>query len=63
MVQGHVLSDFAKSEREWVDKLLDALAKSAPLLAQGEDDKFQGEVLRLAPAVKANPRQQKDDAP
>ena len=63
MVQGHVLSDFAKSEREWVDKLLDALAKSAPLLAQGEDDKFQGEVLRLAPAVKANPRQQKDETP
>jgi PTH1 family peptidyl-tRNA hydrolase len=63
MVQGHVLNDFAKSEREWVDKLLDALAKSAPLLAQGEDEKFQGEVLRLAPAVKANPRQQKDEAP
>ena len=63
MVQGHVLSDFAKSEREWVDKLLDALAKSAPLLAQGEDEKFQGEVLRLAPAVKANPRQQKDETP
>mgnify|MGYP001361141731 CR=1 FL=1 len=63
MVQGHVLSDFAKSEREWVDKLLDALAKSAPLLAQGEDEKFQGEVLRLAPAMKANPRQQKDETP
>ena len=63
MVQGHVLSDFAKSEREWVDKLLEALAKSAQLLAQGEDEKFQGEVLRLAPAVKANPRQQKDETP
>jgi peptidyl-tRNA hydrolase, PTH1 family len=63
MVQGHVLSDFAKSERDWVDKLLDALAKSAPLLAQGEDEKFQGEVLRLAPAMKANPRQHKDETP
>src|SRR5215475_12792065 len=56
MVQGHVLSDFAKSEREWVDKLLDAVAKSAPMLAKGEDDKFQGEVMRLAPAEKAGGR-------
>jgi peptidyl-tRNA hydrolase, PTH1 family len=55
-VHGHVLSDFPKSEREWVDKLLDALAKSAAMLAQGEDDKFQGEVLRLAPAEKAGGR-------
>ena len=30
--------------------------ESAPLLAQGEDDKFQGEVMRLAPAAKADPR-------
>ncbi len=56
MVQGHVLGDFAKSEREWVDKLLDALAKSAPILAKGEDDKYQGEVMRVAPAEKAGGR-------
>jgi PTH1 family peptidyl-tRNA hydrolase len=61
LVQGHVLSDFSKSEREGVEKLLDAVAKSAPMLARGEDDKFQGEVMRLAPAEKANPRQRKDE--
>jgi PTH1 family peptidyl-tRNA hydrolase len=41
---------------EWVEKLLDAVAKAAPLLAQGEDDKFQAEVMRLAPAVKSGGR-------
>lgn len=55
-VHGHVLSDFPKSEREWVGKLLEAIAKSAAMLAQGEDDKFQGEVLRLAPAEKGGGR-------
>lgn len=57
LVHHYVLSDFAKSDAEWVSKLLDACAKAAPLLAQGEDDKYQGEVMRLAPAEKANPRQ------
>jgi PTH1 family peptidyl-tRNA hydrolase len=56
LVHGHVLSDFSKSEREWVDKLLDAVAKSAPLLARGDDEKFQGEVMRLAPADKTGGR-------
>jgi peptidyl-tRNA hydrolase, PTH1 family len=55
-VHGHVLSDFHKSDAEWVAKLLDAVAKSAPLLVQGDDGKFQGEVMRLAPATKADPR-------
>jgi PTH1 family peptidyl-tRNA hydrolase len=61
LVHNHVLNDFAKSEREGVDKLLDAVAKSAPLLARGEDEKFQAEVLRLAPAEKAGGRKRADD--
>lgn len=61
LVHGHVLSDFAKSEREGVDKLLDAIAKSAPLLAHGDDEKFQGEVMRLAPAEKAGGRKKPDE--
>jgi PTH1 family peptidyl-tRNA hydrolase len=65
LVQGHVLSDFAKSEREGVEKLLDAIAKSAPMLARGEDDKFQAEVMRLAPAERSGgrgPRQNTDES-
>ena len=60
LVHGHVLSDFAKSDAEWVEKLLDAVAKSAPMLAQGEDEKFQAEIMRLAPADKAGGRKRND---
>jgi PTH1 family peptidyl-tRNA hydrolase len=60
-VQGHVLSDFHKVEIGWVQALLDACADAAPLLAAGEDEKYQAEVMRLAPAEKADPRQSRDD--
>lgn len=57
LVQGHVLSDFHKVEQGWVSDLLRACAEAAPLLAMGEDEKYQGEVMRLAPADKADTRQ------
>ena len=63
-VQGHVLSDFAKSDHDWLNKLLAALVKAAPMLVHGEDDKYQAEVMRLAPAEKAGgrgPRQPQAD--
>ena len=56
LVHGHVLSDFHKAELPWVTALLDACAEAAPLLAMGEDERYQGEVMRLAPADKAYPR-------
>src|SRR6185295_11573037 len=56
LVQGHVLSDFSKAERQWVEKLLDAVVKAAPMLVHGEDDKYQAEVMRLAPAEKSGGR-------
>lgn len=56
LVHGHVLSDFHKAELKWVEPLLEACADAAPLLALGEDEKFQTEVMRLAPAEKADPR-------
>jgi PTH1 family peptidyl-tRNA hydrolase len=56
-VQGHVLSDFHKVDLPWVKALLEACADAAPLLAAGEDEKYQTEVMRLAPAEKADPRQ------
>ncbi|THD81895.1 MAG: aminoacyl-tRNA hydrolase [Phenylobacterium sp.] len=58
LVHGHVLSDFHKAELKWVEPLLQALADAAPLLALGEDEKYQAEVMRLAPAEKADPRAQ-----
>lgn len=59
-VQGHVLSDFSKADREqWLDELLDAIARSASYLAVGEDAAFMSEVARLAPPP-AGPKD-KDD--
>ncbi|MEO0785379.1 MAG: aminoacyl-tRNA hydrolase [Pseudomonadota bacterium] len=58
-VMPYVLSDFPKSEIAWRDALLDAISRALPLLARGEDEKFQTEVLRLAPAPKSDPRQPK----
>jgi peptidyl-tRNA hydrolase, PTH1 family len=56
LVHAHVLSDFHKAELKWVEPLLAALADAAPLLAAGEDEKYQTEVMRLAPAEKLDPR-------
>ena len=56
-VMGHVLSDFHKVEHDWVNALCNACAEALPLLAAGEDERYQAEVMRLAPAEKADPRQ------
>lgn len=56
-VMGHVLSDFHKVEHDWVNALCNACAEALPLLAAGEDERYQAEVMRLAPADKADPKQ------
>ena len=43
-VYGYVLSDFAKAEHAWVDALVDAVARNADYLAQGQDSSFQNRV-------------------
>ena len=55
-VTGHVLSDFHKVDEDWVKALCKAVADAAPLLVEGEDEKYQTEVMRLAPAEKLDPR-------
>ena len=55
-VMGHVLSDFHKVDQDWVEALCRACAAALPLLAAGEDEKYQTEVMRLAPAEKLDPR-------
>ncbi len=37
-VTGYVLGDFAKSDREWTEPLLEAIGEAAPLLATGRQD-------------------------
>jgi PTH1 family peptidyl-tRNA hydrolase len=51
LVHPYVLSDFAKSDRLWVETLTDIIADNADLLARGEDASFQNKV-HLAMAAK-----------
>ena len=44
MVHAHVLSDFAKAERPWVEAMVDAVAEHADLLVKGQDATFQNRV-------------------
>ena len=44
MVHGHVLGDFSKADRDWLDVLLDAIADNAGMLAAGDDNGFMNKV-------------------
>jgi len=44
LVHGHVLNDFAKAERPWVEAMLDAIAGNADLLVGDRDSQFQNKV-------------------
>lgn len=56
LVMPYVLGDFHKADKVWLDPLLDALADALPHLAAGDDERYQAEVLRLAPAAKSDPK-------
>jgi peptidyl-tRNA hydrolase, PTH1 family len=57
MVSPHVLGDFAKQDRDWLSKLLEAIADEAPLLTSSQDEKFQSKVaLALNPPRPNAPR-------
>ncbi|MCA0907598.1 aminoacyl-tRNA hydrolase [Ruegeria marisrubri] len=50
MVSAYVLSDFAKSESDWLDDVLRGVSDGAPHLAQDDGGKFMNAVaLRTAP--------------
>jgi PTH1 family peptidyl-tRNA hydrolase len=64
-VHGHVLSDFAKADRDWLDKLLEAVSDSIPLLLAGSESKFMTKVALLTkpPVIKPPaPKKEKDGA-
>lgn len=56
LVMPWVLGDFYKAEIPWRDALLSACAEALPFAAAGDDERYQAEVLRLAPAPKVDPR-------
>jgi len=55
-VKGTVLSDFHPAERPAVQNLIKASVDALPFLVSGADERYQTEVMRLAPAPKADPR-------
>ena len=56
-VMNYVLADFPKSDEPWKADLINACARATHFLAAGDDERYQTEVLRLAPAPKSDPRQ------
>lgn len=57
MVTPHVLGDFAKSDREWLVTLLDAVADNAAMLVEGHEAKFQSHVhLKVTPPLAKAPK-------
>ena len=62
MVHGHVLGDFAKSDREWLDVLLDAIADNAEFVAKGDDNGFMNKIT-LALREKLQPTSDDDRPP
>lgn len=69
-VSPYVLSDFAKADREWLEPLLEAVAKNAGLLVKGEDNQFMnrltlgsGEPAKPNPKGQSHIRQARDGGP
>jgi PTH1 family peptidyl-tRNA hydrolase len=46
-VVGHVLQNFAKSDEEWLSKLLVSVAKATPFMIDGDENKFMTKVALL----------------
>ncbi len=51
-VANYVLRNFAKADAEWLETLLDALARSAGRLAAGETERFQTDVAQALNALR-----------
>jgi PTH1 family peptidyl-tRNA hydrolase len=46
LVSGYVLHDFAKADAAWLEPMLDAMARAAGRLADGDAERFQTDVAR-----------------
>jgi len=69
LVHGHVLGDFAKADRVWLEKLLDAVATEIPVLAEGDAPRFMSRVAEMTapprpkkPKPEKRPDSKEDDA-
>lgn len=61
-VGGHVLNDFSSRDREWLDPLIDAIARSADLLITGDDGRFMNKcALAVQDILSANSSESKNE--
>ena len=63
LVHPHVLSDFAKNERAWVEALCEIIAENAALLVKGQDNSFQNKVHLAMDAKGFGPPKPQPDPP
>lgn len=67
LVSTYVLNDFSRTDRDWLDPLLDAIASAAPRLAAGDAAGFANDVAaRIAPPQRKSapgPKRARDPAP
>jgi peptidyl-tRNA hydrolase, PTH1 family len=61
-VYGYVLSDFAKSEREWVQALCEVIADNVAVLLRDEDASFQNKVHLTMQAKGFEPKKPAGDS-
>ncbi len=63
-VTSHVLGDFSKADKTWLDPLLEAIADCVPLLAEGKDATFANKVhLLLNPEAEKEQKKKKAARP
>lgn len=62
-VNGHVLGDFAKADRDWLDPMLSALADHAEMLVRGEDSQFLNKLALASGVPEEKPEKQARPAP
>lgn len=63
MVHGHVLGDFSKADREWLDPLIHAMADHMELLVKGDDNGFMNKAVLAVGGGAEHKAPAKDPAP
>ena len=60
-VTGHVLGNFTKADRGWLNDMLMAIVQAAPVLVEGDDARFMSDVALIAnpPKEKSKPDNEK----
>ncbi len=61
LVSGYVLGDFAKIDRDWLDKSIDAIAEAAPCLAAHDEKGFTNKLALLLTPPRPKPSEKNTD--